>query len=159
MSRNKIVLVHPEIPQNTGNIGRLSVSTESELHLVEPLGYSLDDRYIKRAGMDYWQYLNYKRHADWKVFREHRLTFPEKKMYFFTTKVTRSYWECPFESDSFLVFGSEGKGLPEELYEEYADDMFTIPMPGKFSRSLNLANSVSIVLYEALRKQSLDGNK
>ncbi len=147
-----IVLVHPEIPQNTGGIGRLCVSTNTRLHLIEPLGFSLDDRYVKRAGMDYWPHVELSIHKNWEVFLEAN---PGAVMYFFTTKTTRTYWDCPYEKDSFLVFGNEGSGLPSDFYERYNESMYTIPMPGKFFRSLNLANSAAVALYEGLRRQSL----
>ena len=144
-----VVLVAPEIPQNTGNIGRLCVSTNTRLHLIKPLGFSLDDKYIKRAGMDYWQHLDWHTYENWEQF----LTENENaKLYFFTTKIDRVIWDCPYEKDAYLVFGNEGSGLPPEFYKTYKDDMYTIPMTGEFTRSLNLANSVSISLYEGSRR-------
>jgi len=144
-----IVLIHPEIPQNTGNIGRLCVSTGSHLHLIKPLGFSLDDRYIRRAGLDYWKYLDLSVYENWDEFLEKNNT---EHLYFFSTKTEKSIWDCPMRPGDFLVFGNEGSGLPETFYVEYQEQLFTIPMPGKFSRSLNLANSAAIVLYEGIRK-------
>ena len=145
-----IVLFEPEIPQNTGSIGRMCVSTDTRLHLIKPLGFELTDKYLKRAGMDYWQYIDLNIYENWEDFL---VKNPENiKLYFFTTKTERSFWECPFEEDSYLVFGSESKGLNEYLYERYQNSQYTIPMTGKFHRSLNLACSAGIVLYEGLRR-------
>ncbi len=145
-----IVLYAPEIPQNCGNIGRLAVSTETRLHLIRPLGFELSDKYIRRAGMDYWQYLDLTVYDSWKQFQT---CHTEAELYFFTTKTSRSFWECPYKRESFLVFGNEGHGLPEQFYHTYQERLYTIPMPGRFHRSLNLANSVGIVLYEGLRRE------
>jgi tRNA (cytidine/uridine-2'-O-)-methyltransferase len=150
MSNKKfnIVLISPEIPPNTGNIGRLCVNTNSTLHLVKPLGFSLDDRYIRRAGMDYWKHLDLTVHESVGDF----LRFSQNKTrYFFSTKVNQTIYQCPYEDDSFLIFGNEGSGLPPEFYERFKDNTYTIPMPGNNARSLNLANSVAIVLFEGLR--------
>lgn len=146
-----IVLHHPEIPQNTGNIGRICVCTNCHLHLIEPLGFLLDDKHIKRSGMDYWQHVPYTRHASWENFLETKRDTP---IYFFSTKGGKTYWDCPMEEGSYLVFGSESCGLPEELHEKYKENFYTIPMPGKFNRSLNLANSVAVAIYEGLRKKT-----
>ncbi len=144
-----IVLFEPEIPQNTGTIGRLAVSTDSKLHLIEPLGFSLEDKYLKRAGLDYWQHLALSRYANWQEFLGKNM--PER-MFFISTHGEKSFFDAEFRPGDFLVFGKESAGLPANFYEQYRDDMLLIPMPGKFSRSLNLANAVSIVLYEALRQ-------
>lgn len=145
-----IVLFEPEIPQNTGSIGRMCVSTDTRLHLIKPLGFELTDKYLKRAGMDYWQYIDLNIYENWENFLAKN---PENiKLYFFTTKTERSFWECPYEEDAYLVFGSESKGLNEYLYTKYEDNQYTIPMTGKFHRSLNLACSAGIVLYEGLRR-------
>jgi len=143
-----IVLICPEIPQNTGNIGRLCVNTDTTLHLVHPLGYSLEDKYIKRSGLDYWKYLDLKVHDSVDEFLDYA---KGKDCYFFSTKTERSYRTCEFRPDSFLIFGNEGSGLPKSFYEKFKNDLYTIPMPGEHARSLNLANSVAIVIYEALR--------
>ncbi|MGN0849032.1 MAG: tRNA (cytidine(34)-2'-O)-methyltransferase [Victivallaceae bacterium] len=144
-----IVLVAPEIPQNTGNIGRLCVSTDTRLHLIKPLGFSLEDKYLKRSGMDYWQHLDLHIYEDWSNFITEAK--PER-MYFLSTKGSKSFWDVHYEDGDFLVFGNEGHGLPVEFYQRYADQLITIPMPGKFHRSFNLANSAAIALFEALRQ-------
>ena len=144
-----IVLVHPEIPQNTGGIGRLCVSTECKLHLIEPIGFSLDDKYVKRAGMDYWGHLDLEVHSSWDDFLE---KYPDARMFFFSTKGGKCYWDCQFSEGDFLVFGSESSGLPQSFYETYRDRLCIIPMDGTFHRSLNLANSAAIGLFEGLRQ-------
>ena len=144
-----VVLVAPEIPQNTGNIGRLCVSTDTRLHLVRPLGFSLEDKYLKRSGMDYWSHLDLTIYDSWSDFISRN---PDARMYFLTTKSTRSFWSVKYSDGDFLVFGNEGHGLPEELYARYAENLVTIPMPGKFHRSFNLANAAAITLFEALRQ-------
>ena len=156
MNSNKynIVLVNPEIPQNTGNIGRLCVSTNTRLHLIEPLGYSLDDKYLKRSGMDYWQHLDVSTYANWDEFVERN---PEADLFFFSTKAEKIFWECPYTDNCFLVFGSEGSGLPSEFYDKYQEQMYKLPMDGKFHRSLNLANSAAIALFEGLRRNYTGG--
>ena len=149
MSKNfNIALIAPQIPQNTGNIGRLCVNTDTALHLVKPLGFSLEDKYIKRAGMDYWQYLNLTVHDSLDAFLRYSDGAPR---YFFSTKTSRTYYESPFENGAYLIFGNEGGGFPDALYENFRDSLYTIPMRGKHARSLNLANSAAIVLYEGLR--------
>lgn len=147
-----VVLVAPEIPQNSGNIGRLCVSTQTRLHLIKPLGYALTDKYIKRSGMDYWKYLDLTVYENWQEFSECN---PVAELYFFTTKVARSFWNCPYNPKSFLVFGNEGHGLPEEFYKIYSEQMYSIPMTGEFHRSLNLANSVAIGLFEGIRRHTV----
>lgn len=149
MSYN-IVLVCPEIPQNTGNIGRLCVSTGSALHLIKPLGFSLDEKHLRRAGMDYWQHLDLHIYENWEEFIEKRTE--SANLFFLTTKTKRSFWDCSFKKGDYLVFGNEGSGLPKDFYQSYEKQLFTIPMTGEHCRSLNLANSVSIVLYEGLRQ-------
>ena len=135
-----IVLVAPEIPQNTGTIGRLAVAADATLHLIEPLGFSLEDKYVKRAGMDYWQHLDLHIYKNWQEFLEKNA--PER-MFFFSTKGEKRYWDTEYKEHDYLVFGRESAGLPAEFYSAYADLLRTIPMPGTFNRSLNLANSVS----------------
>ena len=144
-----IVLVAPEIPQNTGTIGRLAVATDATLHLIEPLGFSLEDKYVKRAGMDYWEHLDLHTYKNWEEFLGKN---QPQRMFFFSTKGEKRYWDTRYEEHDYLVFGRESAGLPPEFYNTYADLLRTIPMPGKFNRSLNLANSVSIVFYEAMRQ-------
>jgi tRNA (cytidine/uridine-2'-O-)-methyltransferase len=143
-----IVLTRPEIPQNTGNIGRLCVSTGTRLHLIKPLGFSLDDNYVKRAGLDYWQHLDLETYESWNDFAEKN---KDAEFYFFSTKAEKLFWDCPYEKDSFLIFGNESSGLPIEFYDIYKDKMYKMPMQGKFCRSLNLANTAAIALFEGLR--------
>lgn len=145
-----IVLVAPEIPQNTGTIGRLCVCTDAKLHLVKPLGFSLDEAHLRRAGLDYWPFLNWSLYEDWNDFLE-RNNYPQN-LFFCSTKTDRSFYSCRFQGGEFLVFGNEGHGLPPPFYETYHERLFTLPMPGEHARSHNLANSVSIALYEALRQ-------
>lgn len=144
-----IVLIHPEIPQNTGTIGRLCVSSECRLHLVHPVGFVLDDKHLKRAGLDYWPLLDLREHSDFDAFLA--VEQPEN-LFFFSTKTTRSYWDVSYPKGSYLVFGAESCGLPPVLYERFRDRLVTLPMPGRFHRSLNLANAVSVGLYEAMRQ-------
>lgn len=148
-----IVLVHPEIPQNTGGIGRLCVATGSRLHLIKPLGFSLEDKFLKRAGMDYWRHLDLTVYEDWEDFAGRH---PEAELLFFSTRGTKSFWDCRYPPGAFLVFGRESGGFPEEFHTRYADRLCTIPMPGAFHRSLNLANSAAIALYEAMRPRSTE---
>jgi tRNA (cytidine/uridine-2'-O-)-methyltransferase len=144
-----VVLVRPEIPPNTGNIGRLCLATQSTLHLVKPLGFSLDDRQLKRAGLDYWNEVNLKL---WDSFDAIRRSQPGDANYFFlTTKSKRPYYEARFQRDDFLVFGPETRGLSESLLAANQDRCISIPMHG--TRSLNLATAVAIVLFEAVRQQ------
>ena len=147
-----IVLVAPEIPQNTGNIGRICVSTNCRLHLVKPYGFILDDKHLRRAGMDYWQFLDVTEYENWDDFLERN---PGAEMVFFSTKGERCYWEIDYPENLYLVYGNEGHGLPEEFYLRYHDKLCTIPMPGDHSRSLNLANSVALGIYEGLRQMEL----
>ena len=144
-----VVLVEPEIPPNTGNIGRLCLATRSTLHLVKPLGFSLDDRELQRAGLDYWAEV---RLQLWDSFDALLRAQPAGTRYFFlTTKSKCPYYEVRFQKDDFLVFGRETKGLPEDLLRANADNCITIPMHE--TRSLNLATAVAIVLFEAGRQQ------
>jgi tRNA (cytidine/uridine-2'-O-)-methyltransferase len=144
-----VVLIEPEIPPNTGNIGRLCLATRSTLHLVKPLGFSLGDRELRRAGLDYWEEV---RVQLWDSFDALRRAQRSQKRYFFlTTKSKRPYYEVKFQKDDFLVFGRETKGLPEDLLAANLDSCMTIPMHG--TRSLNLATAVAIVLFEAVRQQ------
>ncbi len=146
-----IVLVEPEIPPNTGNIARLCLAAGARLHLVEPLGFSLDDKYLRRAGMDYWEQVDVQR---WPSFRALRESADSNARFFFlTTKSSRSYWTESFTDGDHLVFGRETKGLPESLLAANSDHCLTIPMEPA-ARSLNLATSVGIVLYEAKRQIS-----
>lgn len=146
-----VVLVEPEIPPNTGNIGRLCLATRSKLHLVQPLGFILDDRQLKRAGLDYWKEVDMQL---WRSFAELQASQSRDARYFFlSTKGTRAYFGEAFRPGDFLVFGRETKGLPETLLRANADRLLTIPMHG--TRSLNLATAVGIVLFEAVRQNSI----
>lgn len=148
-----IVLYEPEIPQNTGNIARTCAATGSMLHLIKPLGFSLEDKYLKRAGLDYWKMMHYEVHEN---FEELLQKYPDAKLHFLSTKAPRCYSEATYGPDDFLVFGRETRGLPESLLSRVYDRCLRIPMvPG--ARSLNLSNSVAIVLYEALRSQGFPG--
>jgi tRNA (cytidine/uridine-2'-O-)-methyltransferase len=149
-----VVLVEPEIPPNTGNIGRLCLATRSTLHLVKPLGFSLDDRQLKRAGLDYWDEVDVRM---WDSFEQlHASQAPDARYFFLTTKAARAYDDVRFRRGDFLVFGRETKGLPEMVLQANRDDCITIPMHG--TRSLNLATAVAIVLFEAVRQQRADRN-
>lgn len=147
-----IVLHEPEIPGNTGNIGRTCVATGTRLHLIEPLGFRLNDKTIKRAGMDYWEQLDVTRYDDWNDFLVRN---PGAKIYFATTKGQHVYTEVAYEPDCYLMFGKESGGIPEEILIEHPEACVRIPMIGE-TRSLNLSNSVAIVLYEALRQSHFD---
>ena len=146
-----IVLVEPEIPPNTGNIARLCAATRTTLHLIEPFGFELDDRQLKRAGMDYWQQVEWHRWPDWAAFAE-KLP-PAAGLWFVESNGPRHYAEVRFSPNDFLVFGRETSGLPRSLLDQNRDRWLRIPMFHPESRSLNLANCASIVLYEALRQQ------
>ncbi|MDD2539581.1 MAG: tRNA (cytidine(34)-2'-O)-methyltransferase [Desulfuromonadaceae bacterium] len=144
-----IVLIEPEIPPNTGNIARLCAATGSVLHLVGKLGFSLDDRYLKRAGLDYWEFVALKLWPDLETLQA---AASEGRFFYLSTKVDRSYLEAGFQPGDYIVFGKETKGLPEELLRANPETSFTIPMPSEKVRSLNLSTSAGIVLYEALRQ-------
>jgi tRNA (cytidine/uridine-2'-O-)-methyltransferase len=144
-----LVLVEPEIPQNTGNIARLCAATGTVLHLIEPLGFRLTDREVKRAGLDYWNSVDVRRFPTIGNFMEKS---SERRNFFFSTSGTKSYTEAVYRPGDALVFGSESRGLPPELLEAHPDDVYNIPMQLEHVRSLNLANAASIVLYEALRQ-------
>lgn len=148
-----IVLVEPEIPQNTGNVARTCALTRSTLHLVRPLGFSLDDRYLKRAGLDYWKHV---RLVEWDSFEELVQANVGGKFYLATTRTETTYEQVRYEADDFLVFGKETAGLPLPILSMFPGCHIRIPMLD-LGRSLNLANSVAIVLYEALRQQGYPG--
>ena len=146
-----LVLVEPEIPPNTGNIARLALATGSTLHLVKPLGFSIDDRQLRRAGMDYWENVDVKL---WENFEEFDLEIePSARRFFFSTKAKKPYWEIRFLSKDYLIFGRETKGLPASLLARHAENAFRIPM-SREARSLNLATAVAIVLFEGMRQLS-----
>jgi tRNA (cytidine/uridine-2'-O-)-methyltransferase len=144
-----VVLVEPEIPPNTGNVGRLCLATNSTLHLVKPLGFSLEDRQLKRAGLDYWEDVEVKTWDSLDALIKAKQS--GARHFFVTTKTRRAYWDVQFQPGDFLVFGRETKGLPESLLAENEPWCITIPMEG--TRSLNLATAVGIVLFEAVRQQ------
>ena len=145
-----IVLHEPEIPANTGNIGRTCVATGTRLHLIEPLGFRLNEKAIKRAGMDYWEHLDVRRYMNFEEFLEKN---PGAKIWMATTKAKKVYTEAQFGPDDYIMFGKESAGIPEEILVDHEDTCIRIPMLDKV-RSLNLSNSVSIVLYEALRQNN-----
>lgn len=149
-----IVLVEPEIPPNTGSIARLCGATDTVLHLVKPLGFSTDDRYLKRAGLDYWKFV---RIVYWENLEEFLAAQHETALHFFTTKVQRQYSEVPYHPGDYLIFGRESKGLPEAIITLYRERCATIPMSNPNIRSINLAMAAGIVLYEAIRQR--DGGK
>ena len=148
-----IVLVEPEIPQNTGNIARTCAAVGADLHLVGPLGFSIEDRYLKRAGLDYWDKLNVQSYAN---FGELTARYPDGTFYLFSTKGARVYSEVQYTDDCFIVFGKETAGLPEELLLNRREQCFRIPMR-EHIRSLNLSNSVAVVVYEAMRQAQFAG--
>ena len=143
----QVVLFEPEIPPNTGNIARLCVATKTPLHLIEPLGFSLEDKYLKRAGLDYWPYLELYVWPDWESFEQR---FSSKKFVLFSKKAKQSLYSFNFKGDEFLIFGPETRGLPDWMLEKYST-VLRIPMWGE-TRSLNLSTAVGICLYEALRQ-------
>src|SRR5699024_9075067 len=144
-----IVLVEPEIPHNTGNIARTCALTNTALHLVKPLGFSVSDKYLKRAGLDYWHLVEVYYYNN---FEELLAKYPGKDFYYATTKSDRKYTEPIYRDESFFVFGKETRGLPQDLLEANKDKAINIPMIAKLERSLNLSNSVNIILFEALRQ-------
>ncbi len=146
-----IVLIHPEIPNNTGNIGRLALGSGCKLHLVKPFGFEIDDTRLKRAGLDYWQHLEVQYYESIDDFFNKNTS---KKMVFLSSHGTKSHYEIPFEEELFLVFGKESKGLPAEITSTYPDQLYTIPMFSEHIRSFNLANAVGIVVYEGIRQLS-----
>jgi tRNA (cytidine/uridine-2'-O-)-methyltransferase len=148
MSLN-IVLFEPEIPNNTGNIGRLALASGSKLHLVKPFGFELSDSRLKRAGLDYWQHLDVTIYDSIEDFFK---THQDKDFAFFSSHGHKSHWEIPFKQDMFLIFGKESVGLSKSLLETYNSQLYKIPLYSNHIRSLNLANAVSIVIYEGLRQ-------
>jgi tRNA (cytidine/uridine-2'-O-)-methyltransferase len=144
-----VVLVAPEIPHNTGAIGRLCVATDTTLHLIDPLGFVIDDRHLKRAGLDYWPHARVVRHASWAAFTAAR---GAGRILCFSARASRSYTTVQFRADDHLVFGGESRGLPPAIRAAHGDATFRIPIASEHVRSLNLANAVSVVVYEALRQ-------
>lgn len=145
-----IVLFHPEIPHNAGAAGRLALSTGARLHLIKPLGFSLEEKHIRRTGLDYWQ------HVDLRVWESLEEMMEEAgasgRFWYLTTKTTKRHWDVEFREGDYLVFGPESKGLPESLIRDHRESAITIPMPGEGARSLNLSTAVAVVLYEGLRQ-------
>lgn len=149
-----IVLIEPEIPHNAGAAGRLVLATDSTLHLVEPLGFSLEDKYVRRTGLDYWQ--DVKKRV-WKNFEDLRASAdPDARFWYLSTKASNSPWQAEFKPGDYLVFGRETRGLPEELVAQAGCYALRIPMATGGTRSLNLATAIAIVLYEAVRQQAPD---
>ncbi len=146
------MLVRPEIPQNSGSIGRLAAAAQARLHLVGPLGFSLEDRYLKRAGLDYWPYVDLRVYRDWAEFDALHQTMRSLAFRYFSARAEKTYLAADYRAGDFLVFGSETKGLGAEFLEPRAGDAYRIPIFEPGVRSLNLANAVSIVLYEGLRR-------
>ena len=144
-----IVLIEPEIPNNTGNIGRLVLASGSRLHLIKPFGFEIDDTRLKRAGLDYWQYLNLHIYETAEeFFTKHK----DKNMVFLSSHGNQDHWNIPFKDNMLLVFGKESLGLSKSILEKYPDKLYKIPIFSKRVRSLNLANAVSVVVYEELRQ-------
>lgn len=143
-----IILHQPEIPANTGNIGRTCAATATKLHLIEPLGFRLNEKSVKRAGMDYWEHLEVARYVNFEQFRR---LHPNARIWMATTKAERVYTDVQFHEDDFIMFGKESAGIPEEILVEYEETCIRIPMLDEI-RSLNLSNSVAVILYEALRQ-------
>ena len=150
-----IVLHEPEIPANTGNIGRTCVATGTSLHLIKPLGFDISDKAVRRAGMDYWKELDLHVYENFQEFVEKN---PGARIYMATTKARKAYTEVEYKGNDFIMFGKESAGIPEEILIKYEETSVRIPMIGEI-RSLNLSNSVSIILYEALRQQDFEGMK
>lgn len=147
-----VVLFEPEMPANTGNIGRTCVATDTKLHLIEPLGFFISEKAVKRAGLDYWDKLDVTVYSDYQEFLDKN---PGAKVYMATTKAQKVYTDVAYEPDCFIMFGKESAGIPEEILVDHRDTCVRIPMWGDI-RSLNLSNSVSIVLYEALRQNGFE---
>ena len=143
-----IALIEPQIPPNTGNIARLAAATDSSLHVIEPTGFSMDDKEVVRAGLDFWPHVDLWVHPLWRDFRD---AMSRDRCLYFSSNAERPYWEASFASNSCLVFGNETQGMPERILEKHPEQSFTIPMDGPV-RSLNLATAVGIVLYEAIRQ-------
>jgi len=144
-----IVLFEPEIPPNTGSIARLCAATLTPLHLIEPLGFKIDDKHLKRAGLDYWEFVELRVHKSWEAFLAQN---PGKNLLYFSKRALRSYTQARFQEDGYLVFGPETRGLPQEWLDANEESSYRIPMFGAGVRSLNLSNAVSVVLYEGLRQ-------
>jgi tRNA (cytidine/uridine-2'-O-)-methyltransferase len=149
----QVVLLQPEIPQNTGNIARTCAATGTPLHLIKPLGFELSDRYLKRAGLDYWQYLDLAVHEDFETFLS---TCKPARLWALSVRGIKLYTEIEYHTDDYLLFGRETKGLTDDLYERLSDSLLRIPMK-KDARSMNLSNTVALTLFEALRQTGFKG--
>lgn len=147
-----IVLLNPEIPYNTGNIGRTAVLTNTKLHLIKPLGFSLDEKQLRRAGLDYWHLVDLK---IWESYEEFVTANPNARIFYATTKTNQRYTDIEFKDDDFVMFGPESRGIPEEILNANKENCITIPMID-MGRSLNLSNSAAIILYEALRQTNFN---
>jgi tRNA (cytidine/uridine-2'-O-)-methyltransferase len=145
----QIVLFEPEIPPNTGSVARLCAATLTPLHLIEPLGFKIDDKHLKRAGLDYWEFVDLRVHASWQHFLDAAVP---QNLWFFSKRAAKSYTATRYHEEDFLVFGPETRGLPREILDTHPERALRIPMAGAGVRSLNLSNAVSIALYEALRQ-------
>ena len=154
-----VVLYQPEIPPNTGNIARLCVCNDFLLHLIHPLGFSLEKKQLLRAGLDYWPFLKVFEYKNWPDFWDKLTDEDRERVYFFSSRSKRKYWEPEYTENCYLVFGSETKGLPQELFKTWPGKFVTIPMLGKNQRCLNLSNAVSIASYEVLRQLEINGNQ
>jgi tRNA (cytidine/uridine-2'-O-)-methyltransferase len=152
-----IVLFQPEIPQNTGNVGRMCALTKSRLHLIHPLGFKITDRHLRRAGMDYWFSLDVHEHADWDAFRRSPAAPP--RLWLFTTRAELGFWDAQFADGDGLVFGNEGSGAPEWLHQELRERRVTIPHANPDLRSLNLSTAAGVAAYEALRQVGSFGGR
>ena len=150
-----IVFLNPEIPTNTGNIGRTCILTNTKLHLIKPLGFSLEDKYIKKGGLDYWEKVQLFIWEDFDHFYKENIENKDANLYFATTKTNQKYSDVKFQKNDFIMFGPESRGIPEEILNKYKEYNITIPMI-PMGRSINLANSASIILYEALRQNDFD---
>nr|WP_058486438.1 tRNA (uridine(34)/cytosine(34)/5-carboxymethylaminomethyluridine(34)-2'-O)-methyltransferase TrmL [Defluviitalea phaphyphila] len=148
-----IVLLEPEIPQNTGNIARTCAAIGADLHLIKPLGFSVEDKYLKRAGLDYWHLLNIHYHENFQDFKS---KYPKGLFFMATTKAKKTYTDVKYTKDCFIIFGKETAGIPEVILKDYPETSIRIPMIEK-ARSLNLSNSVAIIAYEAMRQMNFEG--
>lgn len=148
--KNKIVLITPEIPGNTGSIGRTCVALNMELILIKPYGFDISEKAVRRAGLDYWKYVNLKEYESWQDFIKNENP-SRKQLFFFENDGKKSFYEPSYPKNSYLIFGAETKGIPKELYQEYLDRFYYLPMYSEHIRSLNLANTVTAVAYQALK--------
>ncbi|MCJ8346520.1 tRNA (cytidine(34)-2'-O)-methyltransferase [bacterium] len=149
-----IVLFQPEIPPNTGNIARLCVCNDLHLHIIHPIGFSLQKKDVLRAGLDYWDHLTLSEHDSWNSFKKDVSEVDSTSLFYFSAKATRAYWDVTYPKECYIIFGSETRGLPQNIHQDNKESMLTIPMLGDHSRCLNLASSVSIAAYEVMRQQS-----